>query len=57
MAKAVVPMRAFREKFGDLRLEELAPKLHELMAQFLHDAPREKDVKSHKLEHEEIKTR
>ena len=39
MAKAVVPMRAFRDKFGDLRLEELAPKLHELMAQFLHEAP------------------
>jgi nanoRNase/pAp phosphatase (c-di-AMP/oligoRNAs hydrolase)/copper chaperone CopZ len=57
MAKAVVPMRAFRDKFGDLRPEDIAPKLHELMAQFLHEAPREKDVKSHKLEHEEIKTR
>jgi nanoRNase/pAp phosphatase (c-di-AMP/oligoRNAs hydrolase) len=57
MAKAVVPMRAVREKFGDLGLEELAPKLHELMAQFLHEAPRDKDVRSHKNEHEEIKTR
>jgi nanoRNase/pAp phosphatase (c-di-AMP/oligoRNAs hydrolase) len=57
MAKAVVPMRAFREKFGDLRLEELAPKLHDLMAQFLHETPREKDAKIHRSEHEEIKTR
>ena len=63
MAKAVVPMRAFREKFGDLRLEELAQKLHELMAQFLHEAPRERDkeLRSHRVEgrseNEEIKTR
>jgi nanoRNase/pAp phosphatase (c-di-AMP/oligoRNAs hydrolase) len=38
MAKAVVPMRAFREKFGDLDAEQIAPKLHELVAHFLHES-------------------
>jgi nanoRNase/pAp phosphatase (c-di-AMP/oligoRNAs hydrolase) len=43
MAKAVVPMRAFREKFGDLPAEEIGPRLQELVAQFLHEvAPVEK---------------
>jgi nanoRNase/pAp phosphatase (c-di-AMP/oligoRNAs hydrolase) len=37
MAKAVVPMRAFRSKFGDLSAEEIGPKLHALMAEFLHE--------------------
>ena len=61
MAKAVVPMSAFRDKFGDHSLEEVAPKLHELMAQFLHEPARDKEVKSHKAEgrseNEEIKAR
>lgn len=39
MAKAVVPMRAFREKFGDLSDAELGARLQELVAQFLHEAP------------------
>jgi nanoRNase/pAp phosphatase (c-di-AMP/oligoRNAs hydrolase) len=39
MAKAVIPMRAFREKFGDLSAEELGVRLQELVAQFLHEAP------------------
>ena len=39
MAKAVVPLRAFREKFGGLDSDELASRLHELVSQFLHDAP------------------
>ncbi len=39
MAKAVVPMRAFREKFGDLSDVELGARLQELVAQFLHEAP------------------
>jgi nanoRNase/pAp phosphatase (c-di-AMP/oligoRNAs hydrolase) len=38
MAKAVVPMRAFREKFGDLAASDIAPKLHELVEQFRHEA-------------------
>ena len=37
MAKAVVPMREFREKFGDLDAAGITARLHELMAQFLHD--------------------
>ena len=39
MAKAVVPMRAFREKFGDLSGEEISVRLQELVAQFLHEVP------------------
>src|SRR5207244_6467071 len=38
MAKAVVPMRAFREKFGDLPGEAIGTKLQELVHEFLtHD--------------------
>ncbi len=39
MAKAVVPMHAFREKFGDLNAQAITTRLHELVAQFLHDVP------------------
>ncbi len=39
MAKAVVPIRAFQEKFGDLSDAELGARLHELVAQFLREAP------------------
>jgi nanoRNase/pAp phosphatase (c-di-AMP/oligoRNAs hydrolase) len=38
MAKAIVPMRAFREKFGELSAEELGAMLQDLVAQFLHEA-------------------
>jgi nanoRNase/pAp phosphatase (c-di-AMP/oligoRNAs hydrolase) len=38
MAKAVVPMRAFRQKFGELGGSEIAQRLRELAAQFLHEA-------------------
>jgi hypothetical protein len=38
MAKAVVPMRAFREKFGDPSGESIGGKLQELAHEFLaHD--------------------
>jgi len=48
MAKAVVPMRAFREKFGDLDGEQIGERLRELMTDFLaHEA---KEVKNQKLE-------
>src|SRR5467141_245794 len=46
MAKAVVPMRAFREKFGDLSGEGISARLQELVAQFLHEAQR--DVRGQK---------
>jgi nanoRNase/pAp phosphatase (c-di-AMP/oligoRNAs hydrolase) len=39
MAKAVVPMRAFREKFGDLSGEQFGARLQELVSQFLHEVP------------------
>jgi hypothetical protein len=32
-------MRAFHEKFGDIGTEDIVPRLHELVAQFLHDSP------------------
>src|SRR5262249_36718355 len=35
MAKAVVPMRAFREKFGELPGEMIGPKLQDLAHEFL----------------------
>lgn len=38
MAKAVVPMRAFREKFGDVNGDEIGVRLQELVTEFLHDA-------------------
>jgi hypothetical protein len=40
MAKAVVPMSAFRAKFGDLAGEEIGSKLRSLTQEFLqHEAP------------------
>jgi len=40
MAKAVVPMRAFREKYGDLSGEEICAKLKEFAHEFLaHEMP------------------
>jgi nanoRNase/pAp phosphatase (c-di-AMP/oligoRNAs hydrolase) len=48
MAKAVVPMRAFREKFGELSADAITAKLQELAVHFLHEAP--KEVKSAKAE-------
>ena len=37
MAKAVIPVIAFREKFGDLRPDLVADKIQELVSQFLHE--------------------
>src|SRR5438105_15440236 len=38
MAKAIVPMAAFREKFGDPTADEVGVRLQELVTQFLHEA-------------------
>jgi nanoRNase/pAp phosphatase (c-di-AMP/oligoRNAs hydrolase) len=38
MAKAVIPLEAFRQKFGDLSDEALTAKLQALVAEFLVDA-------------------
>ena len=43
MAKAVIPMAAFRLKFGDLDLASIGARLQELAVHFLHD----KEVKTH----------
>jgi nanoRNase/pAp phosphatase (c-di-AMP/oligoRNAs hydrolase) len=37
MAKAVVPVRAFREKFGEPEPEQFAARILDLMTQFLHE--------------------
>ena len=39
MAKAVVPLRAFQEKFGEIKADAVSAWLQELVTQFLHDAP------------------
>ena len=46
MAKAVVPMRAFREKFDDLTGATISARLHEFVRDFLH----EKDPRGSKSE-------
>src|SRR5438046_3534822 len=44
MAKALVQMRAFQEKFGDGGPVDIVPRLHELVAQF-HPDSQEVEVK------------
>jgi nanoRNase/pAp phosphatase (c-di-AMP/oligoRNAs hydrolase) len=59
MAKAVMPFRAFSEKFAIADAQSISTRLQELVGQFLHELP--KDMKAHKgeprPEREEIKTR
>ena len=58
MAKAVIPFRAFRDKFEIVDTQEINTRLHELVAQFLHEAPKEQKIqKSERTDHEEIKAR
>jgi nanoRNase/pAp phosphatase (c-di-AMP/oligoRNAs hydrolase) len=38
MAKAIVPMDAFRARFGDLNDKQMTDKIHELISHFLHDS-------------------
>jgi nanoRNase/pAp phosphatase (c-di-AMP/oligoRNAs hydrolase) len=42
MAKAIVPLERFREKFGDLKGEEITAKIAELAETFLHEPAAEK---------------
>ncbi|MBA2303888.1 MAG: hypothetical protein H0W08_14815, partial [Acidobacteria bacterium] len=42
MAKAVVPIDRFRQKFGDLDGRAMTEKIAELAAQFLHETAPEK---------------
>jgi nanoRNase/pAp phosphatase (c-di-AMP/oligoRNAs hydrolase) len=46
MAKAVVPLQAFRKRFGDPDPKDIPAMLQELAGQFLHDIP--KEVRSEK---------
>jgi nanoRNase/pAp phosphatase (c-di-AMP/oligoRNAs hydrolase) len=46
MAKAVVPMRAFREKFGDVSADEISARLRALAQEFLAHDVREKEARS-----------
>ncbi|HMF12048.1 MAG TPA: hypothetical protein VKE94_07065, partial [Gemmataceae bacterium] len=46
MAKAVVPLQAFRQRFGNPDPKDIPARLQELAGQFLHDIP--KEVKSEK---------
>ena len=62
MAKAVVPMRAFRDKYGDLSGENIGARLHELMQEFLAHEPKEVrsskgEVRNEKGEDETVKAR
>ena len=63
MAKAVVPMQAFREKFGDHAAADIPARLQDLMAQFLHEGPRDgrgarTDGRTEpRGDHEEVKAR
>jgi nanoRNase/pAp phosphatase (c-di-AMP/oligoRNAs hydrolase) len=38
MAKAIVPMDAFRARFGELSSKQMTDKIHELISQFLHES-------------------
>jgi nanoRNase/pAp phosphatase (c-di-AMP/oligoRNAs hydrolase) len=61
MAKAVVPMRAFRDKFGELAGDDIGRKLQALAHEFLAHEPHGKaEVRSQKSEakpEEEVKSR
>jgi hypothetical protein len=48
MAKAVVPMRAFRDKFGELSGDDIGRKLRDLVQDFLQHE--QKDVRNVKSE-------
>ena len=51
MAKAVVPLRAFREKFGDIPAEHITTRLQEFAHEFLaHESQGKLEVKSQKVE-------
>jgi nanoRNase/pAp phosphatase (c-di-AMP/oligoRNAs hydrolase) len=62
MAKAVMPMRAFREKFGDIGSEDIGARLRELVHEFLTHETKESrsqkvEVRSSEKEDEALKSR
>jgi nanoRNase/pAp phosphatase (c-di-AMP/oligoRNAs hydrolase) len=50
MAKAVMPANSFRQRFGDVDGTTITSRLHDLAAQFLHEASHDRDIRGHKLE-------
>ena len=44
MAKAVVPLRAFRTKFGNVQADELTDLVLKLALEFLHESPADKKL-------------
>ncbi len=57
MAKAVVPIAAFKEKFGELSDAAATTLLQDLVAQFLHEAPKDgKEPKEGKSQKSEVKS-
>jgi nanoRNase/pAp phosphatase (c-di-AMP/oligoRNAs hydrolase) len=50
MAKAVVPLEAFQQKYGEMGAEQIAPLLQELAGQFLHEAAPARESKAQKVE-------
>jgi nanoRNase/pAp phosphatase (c-di-AMP/oligoRNAs hydrolase) len=65
MAKAVVPLQAFHEKFGNLDPSGISALMHTLVAQFLRENTKEREGRNHRLdgrpegriEAEEVKAR
>ena len=59
MAKAVIPFGAFREKFGIVDAQDIGMRLEELVAQFLHETPKDGKIQRSEIksEHEEVKAR
>lgn len=53
MAKAVVPIQAFRQKFDTPQASGIGPRLHDLVGQFLHETPR--DARAKEDAREELK--
>jgi nanoRNase/pAp phosphatase (c-di-AMP/oligoRNAs hydrolase) len=50
MAKAIMPVKVFRQRFGELDGTGISARLHELAAQFLHDTSHDREVRGHKVE-------
>jgi nanoRNase/pAp phosphatase (c-di-AMP/oligoRNAs hydrolase) len=45
MAKAVVPLGAFKARFGEIDEQRIAPMMTALLQEFLHDTPEDKKKK------------
>jgi nanoRNase/pAp phosphatase (c-di-AMP/oligoRNAs hydrolase) len=57
MAKAVVPMERFREKFGDLSATQITARISGMAEQFLHEPVPEKEKEKEKEKKREVASR